>query len=207
MGAAYDVFGNGKTALKVNLGKYLQGASVSNLAYGYNPVLRLPYGTGLSTTGLCLFGGLGFTNPCVARSWVDLNGTSRRIATCRTHWHQDPAPVRTSAVRSTTRRSARRSSRRSSIPTCFPAGGAPVGLVVWRSVQQQLFPRASVEVGYYRRSLTQYATSGTVTDNLAISPNDVGTFYLTRADGSASSRRWRLPDRPAYDINPGVSGA
>ena len=55
MGAAFDVFGNGKTALKVNLGKYLQGASVSNLAYGYNPVLRLPT-AGLSTTGLCLFG-------------------------------------------------------------------------------------------------------------------------------------------------------
>ena len=26
MGAAYDVFGNGKTALKLNVGQYLQGA-------------------------------------------------------------------------------------------------------------------------------------------------------------------------------------
>jgi hypothetical protein len=51
-----------------------------------------------------------------------------------------------------------------------------------------------------------FATSGTLTDNLAVSPNDVGTFYLTAPTDS------RLPDGggyrigPLYDINPGVFG-
>ena len=58
------------------------------------------------------------------------------------------------------------------------------------SVQQELFPRASVEVGYYRRSFTQYFTGGTVTDNLAISPNDVGT-YLRRGAERPAPAQWR----------------
>src|SRR5262249_11421632 len=61
LGAVYDAFGNGKTALKLNLGKYLQGASVSNLAYGANPALRIPNG---NTT----FGGL--FNPNTSRNWT-----------------------------------------------------------------------------------------------------------------------------------------
>src|SRR3954468_22124955 len=60
MGAAYDLFGNGKTAVKVNLGKYLQGASVGNLLPGANPSLRVP-GAALA----------GFANPSVNRSWID----------------------------------------------------------------------------------------------------------------------------------------
>jgi hypothetical protein len=65
VGAAYDLLGTGKTALKVSVGKYLQGASVSNLAYNANPALRIPFGPGLS--------GGGIFNPGVSRSWMDNN--------------------------------------------------------------------------------------------------------------------------------------
>ena len=56
------------------------------------------------------------------------------------------------------------------------------------SIQQELFPRASVEVGYHRRSFTMFTTGGTVTDNLAIGPNDVASFTLTVPTDSRACR-------------------
>jgi hypothetical protein len=204
MGAAFDVFGNGKTAIKVNLGKYLQGASVSNLAYGYNPVLRLPYGSGLSTTGLCLFGALGFTNPCVSRSWVDVNADF--VPDCDL---QNPAAQIAGDICGAIDNQAFGTTQFTSEfdPDLLSGWGVrPSDWSFGVSIQQELFPRASVEVGYFRRALTQYATSGTVTDNLAISPNDVGTFFLTAPSDPRLPGGGGQQIGPLYDINPGVFG-
>ncbi len=46
IGAAYDVFGNGRTAVKVNLGKYMQALTASNSDMDLNPLIRV----NLSTT-------------------------------------------------------------------------------------------------------------------------------------------------------------
>jgi hypothetical protein len=46
MGVAYDVFGNGKTAVKFNLGKYMQANSAANNDLDLNPIIR----TAISTT-------------------------------------------------------------------------------------------------------------------------------------------------------------
>ena len=53
MGAAYDLFGNGKTAVKFNLGKYMEAFTATNTDLDLNPLIR----TTISTT----------------RTWTDTN--------------------------------------------------------------------------------------------------------------------------------------
>jgi carboxypeptidase family protein len=201
VGAAYDLFGNGKTALKVNLGKYLQGASVSNLGYQANPVLRIPFGNGLSTTGLCFFGSLGFTNPCVTRSWTDFNGNMSPDCTLSNpNANGECGAIDNLAFGST------RLTNQIDSSLLSGWGVRPSDWSFGVSVQQELFPRASVEVGYFRRSFTQYTTSGVVTDNLSVSPSDVGTFYLTAPSDPRLPGGGGYRIGPLYDINPAKFG-
>ena len=75
------------------------------------------------------------------------------------------------------------------------------------SVQQELFPRASVEVGYYRRSFTHASRpAARSTDNLAVSTERRRDLHVTVPSDP------RLPDGggytvgPLYDLNPNVFG-
>ena len=74
------------------------------------------------------------------------------------------------------------------------------------SVQQELFPRASVEVAYHRRWFTMYTTGGQVTDNLAIGPNDVAAFTLTAPSDSRLPGGGGQTIGPLYNTNPNVFG-
>ncbi len=174
VGATYDLFGNGKTALKANAGKYLQGASVSNLAYGSNPALRIPNG---NTT----FGGI--FAPSTGRTWTDNNRNF--VPDCNLQSPLAQGPATTGSIDNCGQIDNLDFGKTNTVGTNFDPGllsGYGVRPSDWSygvSVQQQLVARASVEVGYYRRTFTQFTSGGTVTDNLAVSPSDVSAYYVT----------------------------
>ena len=169
MGAAYDVFGNGKTALKANLGKYLEGASVSNLAQNANPIARIPFGP---------FLGAGFANPGVGRTWTDSNGNFQPDCNL-----MNPALQNLSATGGDVCGAWNNQQFGSTqlVGAVFDPdflsgwGVRPSDWSLGVSVQQELFPRASVEVGYYRRTFAGF----TITDNLATTAASYDTFSFT----------------------------
>jgi len=167
MGAAYDLFGNGKTALKASLGKYLLGVSTGQplTFYNTNPVLRLA-----NTNPL--FGVLG-----VQRAWTDANGNWEPDCDLLNPFAQD--------LRASGGDFCGQMSNTAFGKPILTGNFDPDVLKGWGirpsdwslsvAVQQQLFARASVEVAYHRRWFQNF----NVTDNLAVEPSDFEPFSVT----------------------------
>ena len=135
MAAAYDLFGNGKTALKVNLGKYLE-ATITGVELRH----RQPDVAHRARTS--------------TRNWTDAQRQlRRRLRPARTRPRRTSARAAAiSAARSRTRNfgtTVVQQHDRSGDPQRL--GRPAVGLAVRRLGAAGMLPRVSVEVGYFRR--------------------------------------------------------
>jgi hypothetical protein len=163
MGVAYDLFGNGKTALKVNLGKYLEVAT-NQFEYNINnPALD----------GRNLRRGTHFVT-ATTRNWIDGNGN--KTVDCNM-----ASPAANTAGGDTCGAWANPNFGNTTAvlavdPNILRGWGVrPSDWHFGASIQQQLMPRVSLDVGYNRRWFNGFFT----TDNLNVAPSDFDKYTVT----------------------------
>jgi len=197
-GTAYDLFGNGKTALKGSFGKYLEGVGVQLNYANSNPTLRIP-------TTLGPFGVQGVT-----RTWTDANADW--IPNCDLN-----NPLANGNATAAYRDGI-------GIDFCGPISNQRWGQNVltnnydpdllkgwgvrasdWDytvAVQQQLLRRLSVEVSYNRRAFRGF----TVQDNTLLAPSDLDQFSIVAPSDSRLPGGGGYTISGLYDVNPSKVG-
>ncbi len=181
MGAAIDLFGNGRTALKANFGKYLEGVGISGNYANTNPSLRLPQTTGV-------FGTAGVT-----RSWIDANGNFSPDCDLLNPAAQD---LQTTGgdlcgVMSNTDFGKNTLSNAFDRAVLNGWGIRPSDWTLGVSLEHQIIPDGWVSVTYTRRSFHQFF----VVDNLRLGLSDFTPFTVTAPVDP------RLPQGGGYTID------
>jgi hypothetical protein len=172
-GVAYDVFGNGKTSVKVNVGKYLEAAAALSIWSANNPVTRI------STTA--------------SRAWTDANNNFAPDCDLLNKGAQDLRATGADFCGALNPQTFGAAVFANTIDSNVLGGwGQRSGdWQIGTSIQQEILPRVSVEVGYFRRWLINFIT----TDNRAVLPGDFGTFSVTAPLDS------RLPGGGGYAVS------
>jgi hypothetical protein len=153
VGVAYDLFGNGKTSLRSAWGKYMIGLS----PLAGNPVSLLAY--------------------TANRSWTDANGNYNPDCNLLNTSAQD---LRASGgdfcgALDNANFGGLRPSAAIDPDTYTGWGHRPWNQEFSVSVQQELAPRISADVGYFRRWFGNF----TVVDNRAVGPSDFTRYSIT----------------------------
>jgi carboxypeptidase family protein len=173
MGMAYDVFGNGRTAVKVNLSKYWQYAANDGVYIGTNPA-----STFAQTAN---------------RSWTDANGNFTPNCDLQNPLAQDNRASGGDFCGAldnqnffTFRQTGSAAGTATKIDPALLSGWGirPYDWQFSASVQQQVMTRVSAEIGFSRRSWGNFV----VTDNRAIGPQDFDTYtFVAPSDPRLSS--------------------
>jgi hypothetical protein len=173
IGVAYDVFGNGKTALKFNLGHYLDAATNDSAYTRNNPANRI-----VST---------------VVRNWQDTNGN--RVVDCDLLNFSAQSGGGGDTCAALTGNNLNFGNVSTGLAQVNPATlkGWGVRENDWQwgiNVQQEVISRISVEVGYNRRWWHGF----TVTDNLMRDPSQYDSWTINAPVDP------RLPEGGGYPI-------
>jgi hypothetical protein len=157
VGLAYDMFGNGKTSVKVNFGKYLEAAAALGIWSANNPVTRI--------------------STVASRAWTDVNDNFVADCDLLNKGAQDLRSVGGDVCGALNPQTFGAQVFANTIdPKVLGGWGERSGdWQIGTSVQHEVLPRVSVEVGYFRRWLVNFIT----TDNRAVGPSDFGTFSVT----------------------------
>ena len=155
-GVAYDLFGNGRTSLKVNFGRYLEAAQNMGLFTALNPTacLSLTASRAWTDANTNFVPDCNLLNPAAQ----DLRASGGDLCDVNTN-----ANFGTQVFQSTLD------------PDLLSGWGVRSG--DWQfgaSVQQEVLPRVAVEFGYQRRWLVNFLS----TDNLARGPEDHNSFGI-----------------------------
>ncbi len=166
-GVSYDVSGRGKTAVKVSAGKYLEGAATSGIYYDTNPATRLVRQHNRSWGDF----NADFIPNCVLENPL-ANGECGQVTNPLPLGQLTPGSVDSALLSG--------------------SGVRPSDWNVGVSVEHQVLPRASVEVGYFRRWFDGF----TVVDNVGVGEAD----FLQRTITAPTSSN--LPNGGGQSIGP-----
>jgi hypothetical protein len=174
-GAAWDVFGNGRTAVKANFGKYLQNATNDENYTANNPAARI-------------------VRSVFSRGWVD-NGNFVVDCDLRSPLAQNNLAAGGDSCAALTGDNVNFGNANPNLTIVNPAilegwGVRPSDGQFGVSVQQQLLPRLSVDVSYNRRWFENFF----VDDNQLVSPSDYTEWTYTAPQDA------RLPGGGGYPV-------
>jgi hypothetical protein len=161
VGAAYDVFGTGKTAVKINVGKYLQAATNDENYWANNPAGRI-------------------VTSVLARNWTDSNGNFAVDCNLSNPAAQNNVATGGDICAALGGNNLNFGSTNPTLTTVNPAilqgwGVRPYDWQFGVSVQQEVAPRVSVSVGYNRRWFGNFF----VVDNTLTTAADYDKWNLT----------------------------
>jgi hypothetical protein len=193
-GFAYDIFGNGKTALKVAFNKYLLGQTLNGLGRDPNPIVALP------TTA--------------TRGW---NDQTFGAGDPRSGNYRPDCDIANPLANGECAQINNLAFGASTLPSTNPAVPGPdlfdKDLISgfnnrqanWEfssSVQHEVMPGMALDVGYFRRAWAHFR----VTDNLLVSPQDYTRFDIVAPASPNLPGGGGYTIHGFYDVVPGKFG-